>query len=254
VVAAARTGYWLATGDLARATQWAERTAFDPQTWIAHHTNGLLMQVRVCVARRRYAEAVELLERFVAQLDRTENRWIIVEFLAVYLVALHHAGKDAQARSIAARLFSMTEPEGWLRVYLDVGAPMERVLKAFLDAPAGESPDAPPLPRIYISSLLAAFDQEKQGVHAPTLAAFAPQAPPPPEGVAPAVSPLIEPLTWREQEVLRHLAVGSSNQEIAADLSISLATVKKHVSNLLGKLGARSRTQAVARARDAALL
>jgi LuxR family maltose regulon positive regulatory protein len=61
-------------------------------------------------------------------------------------------------------------------------------------------------------------------------------------------------LTRREQEVLGLLAEGASNQDIARSLVISLDTVKKHVSNLLGKLGATSRTQAVAQARARALL
>ena len=65
----------------------------------------------------------------------------------------------------------------------------------------------------------------------------------------PAVS-----LTRREQEVLRLLATGASNQDIAHTLVISLDTVKKHVSNLLGKLGASSRTQAIIQARARSLL
>jgi LuxR family maltose regulon positive regulatory protein len=65
----------------------------------------------------------------------------------------------------------------------------------------------------------------------------------------PAVS-----LTRREQEVLRLLAAGASNQDIAHTLVISLDTVKKHVSNLLGKLGASSRTQAISQARARSLL
>jgi NarL family two-component system response regulator LiaR len=53
-----------------------------------------------------------------------------------------------------------------------------------------------------------------------------------------------EPLTEREVEVLQVLATGKSNQEIAADLMISEATVRTHVSNILGKLHLASRTQA----------
>ena len=50
------------------------------------------------------------------------------------------------------------------------------------------------------------------------------------------------------------LAAGSSNQRIAEELVVSLDTVKKHVSHVLGKLGATNRTEAVARARQLAVL
>lgn len=61
----------------------------------------------------------------------------------------------------------------------------------------------------------------------------------------PPPQPLVEPLTERELEVLRELAQGRSNREIAAKLIITEGTVKNHISNLLGKLEARDRTQAV---------
>jgi LuxR family maltose regulon positive regulatory protein len=57
----------------------------------------------------------------------------------------------------------------------------------------------------------------------------------------------VEQLTGRELEVLAMLALGQSNQNIARHLYISLDTVKKRVSHLLGKLGAVNRTEAVAR-------
>jgi two-component system, NarL family, response regulator YdfI len=57
---------------------------------------------------------------------------------------------------------------------------------------------------------------------------------------------LAEPLTPRESEVLQMLASGLANKEIAARLTISEHTVKFHVASILGKLGAASRTEAVA--------
>ena len=65
---------------------------------------------------------------------------------------------------------------------------------------------------------------------------------------------LIEPLTEREGEVLLLLAEGKANREIAERLVVTLDTVKKHLTHIFGKLGAASRTQAVARARELGLL
>ncbi|HUN31426.1 MAG TPA: helix-turn-helix transcriptional regulator, partial [Trebonia sp.] len=61
-------------------------------------------------------------------------------------------------------------------------------------------------------------------------------------------------LTSREYEVLRLVAAGRSNREIAATLFISPKTASVHVSNILGKLGAASRTEAAARAHALRLL
>jgi LuxR family maltose regulon positive regulatory protein len=65
---------------------------------------------------------------------------------------------------------------------------------------------------------------------------------------------LVQPLTDRELEVLALLAAGTSNSRIAAELVVTLDTVNKHVSHLLGKLGAANRTEAVTRARQLGLL
>jgi LuxR family transcriptional regulator, maltose regulon positive regulatory protein len=65
---------------------------------------------------------------------------------------------------------------------------------------------------------------------------------------------MIEQPTSRELEVLRMLAAGRSNQAIASQLVVTLDTFKKHVSHLLGELGAANRTEAVARARQLGLI
>lgn len=65
---------------------------------------------------------------------------------------------------------------------------------------------------------------------------------------------LLSPLTEREREVLRALAEGLSNHEIAERLVITEGTVKNHVSNLLGKLGVRDRTQAALKAQELKLI
>jgi LuxR family maltose regulon positive regulatory protein len=80
------------------------------------------------------------------------------------------------------------------------------------------------------------------------LAAFSRREPEPPR------AGLVEPLTERELEVLRLLAAGRSNAELAAELFVEQSTVKTHLNHLYRKLGVHSRTQTVARARALRLL
>ena len=76
----------------------------------------------------------------------------------------------------------------------------------------------------------------------------------PADDAAPRPQPLVVPLSDRELEVVRLLAGGRSNREIAAALFLAEGTVKNHVTNVLGKLGARDRTQAALRARELDLI
>lgn len=71
---------------------------------------------------------------------------------------------------------------------------------------------------------------------------------------SPAPSPLVEPLSNRELEVLQQVAAGASNKEIAARLFIAEGTVKNHLTNILGKLGVRDRTQAALKAKELGLI
>lgn len=61
---------------------------------------------------------------------------------------------------------------------------------------------------------------------------------------------LIEPLSQRELEVLQLISNGASNRDIAEELTISITTAKKHVSNIIRKLGVDNRTQAAAKGRN----
>ena len=65
---------------------------------------------------------------------------------------------------------------------------------------------------------------------------------------------LVEPLSDRELEILSLIADGASNREIAGTLFLAEGTVKNHVTNILGKLGVRDRTQAALKARDTGLI
>jgi two-component system, NarL family, response regulator YdfI len=100
--------------------------------------------------------------------------------------------------------------------------------------------------RIHIYSVLP-FDATAQQMVAAisaTVAGFAVTLPRLPTG-APEVAPGVEHLTVREVEILRLMARGQRNKQVAAQLNISQHTVKYHVSAVMAKLGARTRTEAV---------
>ncbi|HEY6580166.1 MAG TPA: response regulator transcription factor [Rubrobacter sp.] len=71
---------------------------------------------------------------------------------------------------------------------------------------------------------------------------------------AASATPLVEPLTEREAEVFELLASGRTNREIAADLYVTVGTIKAHTSNIYAKLQARNRAEALARARELGML
>jgi LuxR family maltose regulon positive regulatory protein len=132
-------------------------------------------------------------------------------------------------------------PQGYVRVFADEGPAMAALLGRLIAAQRSGS-RAAKVPPGCLARLQRAFRA-------------APPIPDvPPRGAAPAPAGIVEPLTSREQEVLELLAGGSSNGAIAAELVVTVDTVKKHVSHLLGKLGAASRTEAVARARALGLI
>ena len=115
--------------------------------------------------------------------------------------------------------------------YLLKDAPRDKLLEAIRAAARGES-----------------FLQPS--VAAKVVAEFSRMAPARPAG-RPA---LVEPLSERELEVLRHLSRGKSNKEIAAALGIAEGTAKNHMTNILGKLGVLDRTQAALMARELGLV
>jgi LuxR family transcriptional regulator, maltose regulon positive regulatory protein len=236
-VVAVRVQYWLAAGDLNAAGAWAETVAFSPEQWNPNDFDQFTMLTRVYLARQQYGEALEMLERFRQHFDRPGNGEFTIMFLALYSLALHNTGKHKECYRSAARLLALTESEGHLRVFLDHGEPMKRILQGLLAH--SEDDRLPAASTAFVHKLLLEFDKQASKEHRTSQAS----------DVSDTV-PLEEPLTAREQEVLLLLVNGASNKEIAAQLVISTATVKKHVSNILGKLGVENRTQLVRRARD----
>ena len=141
---------------------------------------------------------------------------------------------SSNAIAYLERALELGEPAGFVTLFLEEGPTLIPILKAVLEHRA-----APDRVKKYARKLLEAFDRVDKLS---------------PQGSAIEATTLVERLTPREMEVLELLATGDSNQTIADKLVITVRTVKKHTSNIYGKLNANSRIQAVARARELELL
>jgi len=235
--------YWIAHGDLAQAVQWArshellDRPPAEVFADAARYAGirelrqgECLTLVRLHLARRQPDKALEMLAFLQTQPGQSRQLRRVLEVLALQALASQDKGDLDAALLALGEALVLAEPEGYQRAFLDEGEPMARLLYHALDR--GLSP-------AYAGKLLAALSAQMT-------------APAPPQS-GPG-SALIEPLSGRELEVLRLLAEGLSNAEIAHRLYISLSTVKSHTANIFGKLGVKNRTQAVALARTLNLL
>jgi ATP/maltotriose-dependent transcriptional regulator MalT len=252
-----RVQYWLAAGDLEATRHWAEHTAFSPQTWDPEHTEAVLMLARVYLARQQYIQALEVLDGFRQQLDRPGDLLTVIDFLALHAIALHRAGKRAQAAGVAARLLALTLPQGNIRVYLDAGEPMKHLLKTLLAGLQEGDPGtlAASLSRPSLVGVLAAFEQEEGGSMPGRNAVAATTHKTLPRSQPNAVQPgLIEPLSRQEQQVLRLLVAGRTYAEMAQALIVSIHTIKTQVSSIYRKLGVNRRAEAIAATRQFSLL
>jgi LuxR family maltose regulon positive regulatory protein len=201
----------------------------------------------VALALHKPAQAVETLERFSWHRDQQADIEKTLEWMALYVVALFQAGKAEQARTVGARLLAMTEPEGYIRVYLDTGSPLKQVLKMLLEEPPERDASTGTISTSYVLRLLAAFEQEgsrlthRSEVPASTIHKVLPN---PLQNEA--QRGLIEPLSRQEQQVLRLLVEGSTYAEMAQALIVSPNTIKTQVSSIYRKFGVSRRAEAIA--------
>ncbi len=261
---------WLAQNDLEAAVRWADDFSRSPEAHFDAHqppadpqASRLVTLGRVRLAQHQHAPQGD--EAALAQTARTDALAVAVELLEALAQAARAAGRThalieiqvllaaglyyqavlstssaARAAALERALMAIDsalqlgQPESYVRVFLEGGEPVESLLHQRKLLPAGHWPEGGINPA-YLEKLLAAFTSA------------APQ-----QAVSQARLP--EPLTGRELEVLRLLALGLSNSEIARQLVVSEGTVKTHVHNLIGKLDARGRSHAVALARELKLL
>jgi LuxR family maltose regulon positive regulatory protein len=193
---------------------------------------------RVYVANAQADEALTILKPLLEAAEKRGRTGNLIRLLAVQALALTAQGERESAAQALGRALTLAEPEGYVRTFVDEGDPM-RSLIADLRLRIADA-----RLRSHAEKLLAAF---------PSVASADAAVPARSEIRIPR-SEMIEPLSERELEVLRLIAEGLSNQEIAHRLFLSVPTVKWHTTHIYGKLGVTNRTQAVTQARALGLL
>lgn len=236
---------WRARSDLETPMEWIREHEPDwsDKSSRVHHAAGTAV-ARVLIEHSRTQneqtwmhKASKLLEDLLREAEAAGLDLDVVDILPLQVTALQVQGLTAQAIMILKRALTLAEPEGYVRMFLECGEPMAQLLLWSVESKAWSDPRL----EAYARRLLAQFGR------------------PQPE-VDRATSPLpvstsrdegwLEPLTERELEVLRLVAAGASDQEVAKLLVVAKATIKTHLRSIYRKLQVRSRTQAIARARS----
>jgi LuxR family maltose regulon positive regulatory protein len=227
----------LALGHLHTARDWATGKGIVPHVSYEDLPIVLREMQQVSLARVLLAEdesngVLEICRRLYPMAKPAGRLARVIEGRLLEALALQQLGDRDAALASFERCLALAEREGYVRLFLEAGDPAITLLR---DAASRRI-----APR-YATRLLRAFG----GLAAERGDATSPGT---------LAQPLVEPLSERELDVLLLISEGSSNQQIAETLIVTVHTVKKHASNIYGKLGVRNRTQAVARARELGIL
>ena len=231
-----KTRLWLQQGDLLVAHTEATGWCVAERTELACFQQLTLARLRIAQLQQQASpawvtEATQLLAAALA--TAVQNTWVSQQIEGLVLQALLQqvTQQTAQAVTTLRQALTLAQPATYIRTFVDLGEPVAALVR-----------------QVQAQGTLTAYCQQ-------LLAAIpVPTAPILPPAASVHHADLIEALSPREMEVLRLLALGKTNQEIADTLIIALGTVKSHTNSLFGKLGVASRTQAIARSHDLGLL
>ena len=194
------------------------------------------MYAVVLKGQGRLEEAYPMLDGLRIFLEKAGLNNLLLKVLTQEALIADTLGEEDQSLILLQRALQLAEPEGYIWVFISKGARMEKLLRKAVSA--GISPG-------YARMLLEKCAGQ---------VGIVPMVQPGLAGDGKETSPLIEPLSERELEVLRLLNTSLDSTEIAAKLFISVSTARTHIKNIYSKLNVNRRLQAVERAHDLNLL
>jgi LuxR family maltose regulon positive regulatory protein len=228
-IAAAQVAVLLRQGKLDAAARLAQSYALP------------FCQARVQLAAGNAPSALALLASLRTAAEAKGWQDDLLNVTALQALAHQAQGETELALHRLEEALTLAEPGGFIRLFVDEGAPMAQLLAAAVTRAIMPAYVNKVLAAFASSSPVASTPSESPGVNT---VAFLTSRP----------SPLVEPLSLRELEILQLIAAGLSNQEIAARLFLALDTVKGHNRRIFDKLQVQRRTEAVAKARALQLL
>jgi len=243
LLALAEVRLWIQQGDLSSAARWAQNCDWRPEDTPLGYSQSVNL-IRLRLAQHRHEPAEAYLHEAVVTADRLlaaaeAGAWWsqLIELSLLRALLCREQHDTTGVSTNLERALTLAEPEGYVRSFVDEGEPARQLLLDYQSTikQRENGKGGPGQQLLYIDKLLSAFPQPAlpgKAVH---------------QG-------LPEPLSERELDILRLIAAGRSNQEIADILVIAVSTVKTHINNLYGKLGTNRRTEAIVIAREQGLL
>lgn len=241
-IQALKARVWIKQGELEKALAWArtQKLSIDKEPNYLREFEQitfarlLLSQYQSDHIDRLLRDAIGYLEGLLKAAEEGSRMNSVIEIL-ILLALAHQLQEDMPAAlSSLERALKLAEPEGYIRIFADEGAAMEKLLRQA--ATSKSTPD-------YVAKLLSTFEGERKG--------FGEEMP---ISVAPVSGSMIEALSERELDILRLFKTELSGPEIAQELVIALSTVRTHTKSIYNKLNVNSRRAAVKRAIELGLI
>lgn len=219
----------LLTGELNEAVNWAKERGFHADSvdpWRA------VTFAKLLIKNHQIHEVHLVLDRTRQSTEDTGMIWTYLYASVLLVMLLTTENRHEEAHQLLADLLVKAENEGYCRLFINEGPPMKAMLSALQPQRSVQT---------YIQRLLQAFKDPRNTRD--TIKR---------DRATHCILP--EPLTEREMEILRLLAAGKTNPQIAAELYLAVGTVKKHLNNIYGKLDVTNRTQALLKAGELKLV